>query len=228
MKKNRLCLILAIVSICSVRAFAVDYAVDPTFNPTFLFADFNVEKSISDLVVQPDGKVVLSGTFTQVNGQASNYVVRLNPDGTRDTTFNSGIVTASGFSNYANHVTLLLDGKFMVTGRFKIGNEFSSYVKLNSDGSIDSSITHYSFLSDLNQLLVPLPDGKFLACGGRLINGEGYALAHRMNADGSPDASFRINDTSFPACFDLKVLPDGKILIATSMSSGSLQRFNAD
>jgi uncharacterized delta-60 repeat protein len=227
MKKSRLYLVSAIVSILAVRAFAVDYAVDPAFNPTFLFSDFNVDNSIGDVIVQPDGKIVVGGTFTQVNGETSNYIVRLHPDGSRDTSFNSGIIPSTGFLNYVSHVTLLPDGKFLVTGKFKIGTQFSGYVKLNSDGSIDNSITDYAFLSDLNQLLVPLPDGKYLACGGRLINNETYWLAHRLNADGSTDPSFRINVTN-ASCFDLKVLPDGKILIAGSMNNGSLQRFNPD
>ena len=38
--------------------------------------------------VQPDGKVVIGGDFTQVDGYARNHVARLNPDGSLDTSFN--------------------------------------------------------------------------------------------------------------------------------------------
>ena len=40
----------------SSYASATDFNVDPAFNPTFRFPDFNVETGIGDLVVQPDGK----------------------------------------------------------------------------------------------------------------------------------------------------------------------------
>ena len=65
MKKNRLYVMLAIVSLFALDVFAVDYTVDPTFNPTFVFSSFNVDKSIADVVVEPDGKIVVGGTFTR-------------------------------------------------------------------------------------------------------------------------------------------------------------------
>lgn len=46
---------------------------------------------VTNLVTQSDGKVVYVGNFTQYNGQAvSGFIVRLNTDGSIDTTFNVG------------------------------------------------------------------------------------------------------------------------------------------
>ncbi len=214
----------------SFSAWAVDYAVDPDFNPTFQFSDFNVDSSIGDVVVQPDGKLMVGGTFSKVNGETVYYIARLNPDGTRDSTFNSPIIPSSGFINYVKHITMLADGKMLVTGQFKIGSEFASYVKLNSDGSIDSSMPNYAFVGEK---IVPLPDGKFIHCGGRLVNNETYWLGHRLNADGSVDPSFRITFAQ-GSCQDLQVQPDGKVLMAAAFHNGNgfyyepIQRFNPD
>lgn len=145
---RRISLIVLILVVSCISAQAVDYAVDPAFNPTFMFSDFNVDTSIGDLVLQPDGKLLIGGTFSKVNGETVYYLARLNPDGTRDTTFNSAIVPSSGFINYVRYITPLPGAKLLVTGRFKIGEEYSSYLKLNSDGSIDSSMSTYAFVNE--------------------------------------------------------------------------------
>ncbi len=231
MKKTNPILLAIILIVIGVSVRAIDFAVDPAFNPTFVFPDFNVDTSIADVVVQADGKIVVGGTFTKVNGETIYYIARLNSDGSRDTTFNSPIVPASGFLNYVTGIVPLPDGKFVVSGQFKIGNAFASYVKINSDGSIDGSMPNYAFLSPNN--LTPLPDGKFLACSGRLINNETYWIAHRLNADGSVDPTFRIT-FSQGVCNDVKLQPDGKILMSGVFQTPNnfyfepIQRFNPD
>ncbi len=40
--------------------------------------------------VQPDGKVVIGGDFTAINGVTRNYLARLNADGSLDTSFDPG------------------------------------------------------------------------------------------------------------------------------------------
>jgi len=40
--------------------------------------------------MQPDGKVLIGGDFTHVNGQTRDYLARLNADGSLDTAFNPG------------------------------------------------------------------------------------------------------------------------------------------
>src|SRR6185436_10316852 len=117
MKKVPLCLFVAILTLFTPTVWAgVDYAVDPGFNPTFTFSDFYVDNSIGDVVVQSDGKILVGGTFSKVNGDTIYYIARLNPDGTRDTTFNSPIIPSSGFINYVRHITPLAGGKLLVTG----------------------------------------------------------------------------------------------------------------
>ena len=52
----------------------------------------NNANGLSAVALQPDGKIVIGGEFTSYNGDsaASDNVMRLNADGTRDTTFNAG------------------------------------------------------------------------------------------------------------------------------------------
>jgi uncharacterized repeat protein (TIGR01451 family)/uncharacterized delta-60 repeat protein len=54
---------------------------------------------VSKLVVQPDGKIIVGGFFTHYNNTSRNNIVRLNSDGSLDTTFNVG----TGFNNNVVH-----------------------------------------------------------------------------------------------------------------------------
>src|SRR5436190_24161449 len=70
------------------RSRAAGGDIDTTFNAGGAGAD----NGVFSVAVQPDGKIVIGGQFTSYNGDpaASDEVMRLNADGTRDTTFNAG------------------------------------------------------------------------------------------------------------------------------------------
>jgi hypothetical protein len=85
--------------------------IDPAFNPGGAGADSDVLA----VAVQPGGKIVIGGRFTSYNGDAaaSDHVMRLNADGTRDTTFNAG---GAGADNGVNAVAVQPDGKIVIVG----------------------------------------------------------------------------------------------------------------
>jgi len=58
-------------------------------------------------LLQPDGKILVAGSFTQCNGTAVGRLVRLNPDGSRDTSF---IVTPGATNNIIYAMALQTDG----------------------------------------------------------------------------------------------------------------------
>src|SRR5476651_1094456 len=49
--------------------------------------DPNTNGSVTIVVVQPDGKILIGGSFTTVLGVARNNMARLNTDGTLDAAF---------------------------------------------------------------------------------------------------------------------------------------------
>ena len=53
--------------------------------------DQGADGGVSTIAVQSDGKIVVGGLFTLLGGQPRNYIGRLNPDGTLDTSFNPGV-----------------------------------------------------------------------------------------------------------------------------------------
>jgi hypothetical protein len=71
--------------------------------------------------VQPDGRILLAGNFTQINGTARPRVARLNPNGTLDTSFvPSGFTTATTIRGLA----LQPNGQVVIASRFTVPATF--------------------------------------------------------------------------------------------------------
>lgn len=92
--------------------------------------------TIFTLGLQPDGKILAGGLFTSFNGISSNRIVRTEPNGTLDSTFDIG----SGFTDgMVNSISLQADGKVVVGGSFSSynGNSANRIVRISSDGIFD-------------------------------------------------------------------------------------------
>src|ERR1051325_10595571 len=106
---------------------------------TFLDTSFDPGSGANDLVeslvVQPDGKILICGIFTQFNGQPRSYIARLNPDGSLDNTF----VAAPSY--WVRYMALQGDGKILIGGFFTNvgGAPRNRIARLNPDGSLDTS-----------------------------------------------------------------------------------------
>ncbi|MEW6212544.1 MAG: hypothetical protein AB1631_29735 [Acidobacteriota bacterium] len=93
------------------------------------------------VAVQLDGKIVLSGFAT--NGSERQFaIVRFNPDGSLDTTFDQDgkVVLDLGFTSEAFKVALQADNKIVAVGdsRPQTSLDFT-IIRLNQDGSPDNS-----------------------------------------------------------------------------------------
>src|SRR5207249_9607180 len=76
-----------------------------------------------------------------VNGGPRNSIARLNPDGTIDPDFQSGL---SGVGGSVYSVALQSDGKILIGGLFWSVNGIgrTNIARLNSDGTVDQSFQH--------------------------------------------------------------------------------------
>ncbi len=158
------------------------------------------------IAVQPDGKVVIGGTFTSLAGSARARLGRVSADGSLDLAFNPVI----NGDLYA--VVVQPDGKMLVAGNFfSVGGvSRSSIARLNSDGTLDISFSANAGAS-INALAVQ-SDGKILV--GGLFTTLGGLTQHylgRLNPDGTIDTTF------LPAVSGsvttITIQPDGRILV---------------
>ena len=93
--------------------------------------------TVYSIALQADGKILIGGYFKTVGGVPINYVARLNPDGSLDTTFNPNVGGTIGI----NSIALQSDGKILIGGGFTtIGGVARSYIaRLNPNGSVDTT-----------------------------------------------------------------------------------------
>jgi uncharacterized delta-60 repeat protein len=84
------------------------------------------------LAVQPDGKILVAGDFTRVNGTTRTNLARLNDDGSLDLSFQNEGIRLSG-SIYS--IGLETDGKVYIAGFYS--SERHGVARLNPDGSLD-------------------------------------------------------------------------------------------
>src|ERR1700680_2299652 len=73
--------------------------------------------------VQPDGKILIGGQFSNVLGVPRNNIARLNTDGTLDTAFDPNA------DNYVYAIAVQADGKILAGGFFtSIGGQTRNYI----------------------------------------------------------------------------------------------------
>lgn len=147
-------------------------AVDPSFNAGSGFGG-----AVSTVVIDAAGKILVGGSFTSFNGAPAMRMVRLNPDGSLDGTFNLG----SGFDDAVQSIAVQADGRVVVGGDFTGVGGFarSRIARLNADGSIDPTINFgLGADSGVAAVLVQFYDGRILA-GGSFARFDGV-LADRL------------------------------------------------
>jgi uncharacterized delta-60 repeat protein len=117
------------------------YMNGSSFLATALFTGkFNQQKgfngSVTAIAKQSDGKYIVGGSFTSLNGVAVGGIARLTSAGILDTTFNVG---GSGFTGSINAIAIDSSGNIYVGGLFGGYNGFGSnaqnIIKLNSNGA---------------------------------------------------------------------------------------------
>lgn len=87
--------------------------------------------------VQSDGKILVGGSFKKFNNISHKRFIRLNSDGTPDTTFNTQLGDA--FNKVVNDIAIQSNGHIHIIGNFtKFNNvNYTRYVKLNSSGGVE-------------------------------------------------------------------------------------------
>jgi uncharacterized delta-60 repeat protein len=181
---------------------------------------------MNSIAIQSDGKILAGGWFTTFTGSTQNRLVRLNSDGSKDSTFNIG----TGFDNRVESIAIQSDGKILVGGNFTTftGSTQNSLIRLNSDGSKDTSFNIGSgFNSEVRSIAIQ-SNGKILVGGAFTVfsGGTGYQLI-RLNSDGSKDSTFDVGNGFNTRLYVIVIQSDGKILAGGSFTTftGSTQNY---
>lgn len=209
-------------TISSVRRFNPDGTPDTA--PVFLG---NIDQGvIQKSIIQPDGKLILCGEFIYQDANLSYYqnLIRFNPDGSVDQTFAGGI--QFDFMQYGKIFDMKLDsqGRILIVGSFNGYNGIPSkgIIRVNTDGTVDTTLNLGTGLSDAVRTIAIQPDNKILL-GGDFISYQGTYANHilRINPDGSIDGTFQLPGI-YSMVESLNVMPDSSIVFLGSNSFPSL------
>jgi uncharacterized delta-60 repeat protein len=170
--------------------------LDVTFGYAGSGVDGNPYLRIEAVARQSDGKVLIGGNFTTVNGIGRSYLARLNFDGTLDTAFNP-IVNSAVFA-----LKIQPDGKILVGGTFTSPKLF--LLRLNADGTLDTTFNPTG-LGSATLSIDMQADGKVLVASAY--------TAKRLLVTGAPDPTWGTVDVGSENIEVVAVQLDGKIII---------------
>lgn len=106
------------------------------------------------------------------------------------------------------------DGKILVGGYFYSDGTDVRLLRLNADGSRDTSFTPVVTNYDVGRLVL-LADGKMLIGEVTTVNDQAVRRLARLNSDGSLDSSFSLPSLTISGSIQgLAVQTDGKLLVA--------------
>jgi len=199
-----------------VARLNADGSLDTSFN-----TGTGVNGQIRSTSIQSDGKIIIGGAFTSVNGTARNRIARLNTDGSLDISFDPG----TGANNNVTTISIQNDGKIIIGGLFTSynGTGRNRIMRLNTNGSLDNSFNPGTGASDYVLTSSIQSDGKIII-GGFFISYNNIVIncIARLNIDGSLDNSFNTGtgvEGSDPKIFATTILNNGQIIIGGKFST---------
>jgi uncharacterized delta-60 repeat protein len=209
-------------------------ALDPTFGDggeAFIPVPVSPIQT-GDVLIQPDGKILIGSISGGEYGNYDALLARLNPDGTLDAAFGDDGVVVIDLANNEQVTGLALqsDGQIIAAGAF--GDDFN-VVRFTPAGAIDRTFGQDGFAS-LRPLwgsagawcVLVQPDDKIVVGGPTVSAGNSSwdFMVARLNADGSPDDAFgsggyaRVpSPADSDELYSVTLLPDGRIAAAGMM-----------
>ena len=220
-----------------VIRYNADGSYDSTFGTGgFVRTNIGNFEGVANVLIQPDGKIIVAGERYNGNTRTDFSLVRYNTDGSLDNTFDgNGLAVANivGVSNErGGNAVLQPDGKIVVVGQTDNQTEYASLdwavVRFNADGSLDSTfngdgkivIPTSGDTEDANSVALQ-ENGKIVVTGFSSNGTDNDFTTIRLNSNGSLDQSFGVAGivktpigSANEVARNIKIQADGKILVA--------------
>ncbi|PBJ10952.1 T9SS sorting signal type C domain-containing protein [Flavobacterium sp. ACN6] len=206
----------------SLNGFPVSYltrlnpdgSIDESFNTG---AGFNGKIYASYL--QDDGKIILGGSFTNYNGINAGRLIRLNPDGSYDPSFNTTVGAATGI---VYDIASQSDGKIIIVGSFTkyTNTTVNRIARLLPNGTLDSSfLTGSGSALNITHVRVTSSEKIILTGNFTTFNGTPANKIIRLNTNGSFDPSFDIGSGFDDNVNAAALQSDGKIILGGNFTT---------
>ncbi|MGC2237244.1 MAG: FG-GAP-like repeat-containing protein [Pyrinomonadaceae bacterium] len=215
--------LILLISLCILSASAAAGDVDTSFGAALTHVPAPAVSTIYQTIVQPDGKIIATGSFSVINNIYKKNIVRLNPDGSLDPTFNAPFLLPAGgmVSPFViQSIALQSNGKIILAGQFLTPRQ--GLIRLNADGSMDTAFNNQPLVANVwfGYQIQVMPDDSIYYSGRKLIQSSGFIeYIVRADSEGIPQEETPIFVSKFI------VQPDAKILIYND-NTKTLRRLN--
>jgi uncharacterized delta-60 repeat protein len=221
-----------------VARFDASGAPDPTFagDGTVTTKIGSLDDDSAQVLVQPDGKIVVVGRTEVGDGDLDVVLIRYDSDGSLDAGFGTGGVAVTSLGAGADQAqagALQSDGKIVVAGRTAPtpgGLSDLFLLRFDPDGTLDGTFGTGGLVTldfggrrDQGRAVAVQPDGMILVAGtsfnGPVFLDGAVATLSRIDATGTPDGTFGtagsvVRSTDVVDLFTAMALqPDGKIVL---------------
>ncbi len=210
----------------SVVRFATDGTPDPS-----LALSTSLTPEVWCVAVQPDGRLLIGGRFSQVDGVRRNGIAQLRANGQLAPGFDPG----AGINGAVYCLSQDASGLLWAGGWFNLadGHQQHSVACLSSDGTVVASYKPFDWL-DYVYALLPLPDGSLFAGGDFYDVGARFSYIARLKASGALDLNLPLGWGANDRVRALVRLGDGRVLMGGSFNGVAgawhkgIARLNAD
>lgn len=147
-----------------IARFHPDGAVDLSFDPAGTGVSKGLNGEVYAVAAQPDGKVLVAGTFSAYGGSAVPLLIRINADGSLDSSFQPGTIAGGVIA-----IAVGLDGSIYLGGSFSTiaGTTCNGLARLDgTTGALDTSFPFPGAPDEVRALSVQA-DGRILVATAR-------------------------------------------------------------
>jgi uncharacterized delta-60 repeat protein len=194
------------------------------------------------LTIAANGQI-LSGGYTLSNNLDYFTLVRIDPNGSLDSSFAADgnlLFYYPGASIGYIGAMVQNDGKIVVNGNTSEANIPNFLARFNPDGSSDLTYGNNGMATTNGNAVVMQTDQKVVECTYSIVDstGETEIMMSRYNSDGSPDLTYGTNGVvqDFPGALaygSLAIQPDNKVVVGAYVTNDfgenlALIRYNTD
>jgi uncharacterized delta-60 repeat protein/uncharacterized repeat protein (TIGR01451 family) len=173
----------------------------------------------------PDRRLLIGGSFLNMNGSSHPGLARLNNAGVLDSTFDPNLsINGTVYAIAVYPTNTIQGGKILIGGSFTAvdGVRRNGIARLNTDGTLDTGFDPGAGATNAVRALAIQLDGNVLV-GGSFTSFNGYALNHiaRLNINGQVDTSFNVGAGADDTVDAIVVQPDTHIVLVGLFSQAN-------
>jgi uncharacterized delta-60 repeat protein len=202
------------------------YLPDGTLDTSFAFT--REYKHVNAITPRGNGQYYIAVTRYAYGTKDIEQVLRINGDGSIDSTFAAATVGGPDLFNDVWQIIVQPDGKVLVAGLFHtFGGDDArdGVVRLLADGTLDSSFAPVTINGEVYSLALQ-NDGKIVISGVfTTVNNVSNVGVVRLNSNGSLDSGFQatgfVRNSTGARIRGITVLSDGQILLSGAFRTGT-------